>query len=88
MNNKSERPARFLRIKSVIKKMGLSRSSIYNKLNKDSKYYDPEFPKQIKVGGGIVVWIEHEIDHWMAAQIKKSRDSVKLLGEENKYDSK
>lgn len=88
MTSKSERPARFIRIKSVIKKMGLSRSSIYNKLNKDSKYYDPEFPKQIKVGGGIVVWIEQEIDNWMAAQIKKSRDSVELLSEEINYDFK
>jgi prophage regulatory protein len=88
MTKKSERPVCFIRLKSVIKKMGLSRSSIYNKLNKDSKYYDPDFPKQIKVGGGIVVWIEHEIDDWMAAQIKKSRDSVKLLSEEIKYDSK
>jgi prophage regulatory protein len=76
MTDTSKRTARFIRIKTIIKKTGLSRASIYNKLNKDSKYHDPEFPEQIKIGGGAVVWIEHEIDDWMTTQIRNSRESA------------
>ena len=78
MTDTSKRTARFIRIKTVVKKTGLSRASIYNKLKKDSKYPDPEFPKQIKVGGGAVVWIEHEIDDWMTTQISNSRESASI----------
>jgi prophage regulatory protein len=77
MTNASERVFQFIRIKTVRSKTGLSTASIYNKLKPDSKYYDPDFPKQIKVGGGIVVWIEYEIDDWMNLQIQKSRDVAK-----------
>jgi prophage regulatory protein len=77
MTDTLKRAARFIRIKTVVKKTGLSRASIYNKIKKDSKYHDPEFPKQIKVGGGAVVWIEHEIDDWMTTQIRNSRESAK-----------
>lgn len=54
-------------------KTGLSRSTIYNKLKMGSKYFDPTFPNQIKLGGGAVAWIEHEIDDWMEDQIEISR---------------
>jgi len=74
MTDSSERVFQFIRIKTVRMKTGLSIASIYNKLKPESKYYDPDFPPQIKVGGGIVVWIEHEIDDWMNLQIKKSRN--------------
>lgn len=62
-----------IRLKSLEKQLGVSSSTIYNKLNPASQYYDPEFPKQIKLGGGAVAWIEAEINEWLKSQIKKSR---------------
>ena len=68
-----KRKIRFIRLKTVMKDTGLSRASIYNRLKKSSKYYDPTFPKQIRIGGGAVAWIEHELEDWMELQIENSR---------------
>ncbi|MBY5938092.1 AlpA family phage regulatory protein [Marinobacter nauticus] len=73
MTSTSKRKIRFIRLKAVIEKTGLSRASIYNRLKKSSKYYDAAFPKQIRIGGGAVAWIEDEIEVWMELQIEKSR---------------
>lgn len=70
---------RFIRLRTVMAKTGLSRSSIYNRLKVDSKYHDPTFPGQIRIGGGAVAWIEFEIDAWMKSQIDKSRGQTCLL---------
>ena len=67
------RDMRFIRLRTVMNKTGLSRSTIYNKLKSDSQYFDPNFPSQIKLGGGAVAWIEYEIDDWMEDQIEISR---------------
>lgn len=66
-----------LRRKQLEARIGLSRSSIYNRLDKSSKSYDPTFPRPIPLGSGMrnppVGWIESEVDAWLAAQIQKSR---------------
>ncbi|MCO6428241.1 AlpA family transcriptional regulator [Nitrosomonas communis] len=65
-----------LRRKQVEARLGLSRSTIYGKMKLNPKRpheYDPTFPKPIRVGLKAVGWVEHEIDEWLAAQIKKSR---------------
>ena len=54
-----------LRLLMVKKKTGLSRSSIYNRLNESSPYWDPTFPKPVKIGMRAVAWREHEIDAWI-----------------------
>jgi len=79
---------RFIRLRTVMAKTGLSRSSIYNRLKVDSKYHDPAFPRQIRIGGGAVAWIEYEIDAWMKSQIDKSRGQTFLLNEDSEYVSK
>ncbi|MDR5855508.1 AlpA family transcriptional regulator [Caballeronia sp. LZ062] len=67
--NRSVVPSqKVLRIPDVQKKTGLSRSTIYNKLNPSSKYFDPTFPKPIRLGSGptsSVGLIESEIDAWI-----------------------
>jgi len=73
MTDTPKRNIRFIRLKALIEKTGLSRASIYNRLKKSSKYYDATFPKQIRIGGGAVAWIEDEIEGWMELQIEKSR---------------
>ena len=56
-----------IRLTVVIKMTGLSRSSIYYKLDPDSRYYDPSFPKRCKLGLRAVGWLRSEIEAWIAA---------------------
>jgi prophage regulatory protein len=46
---------------------GLSRSSIYAKMDNDS------FPKAVKLGIRSVGWLEHEIQAWIENRISESR---------------
>lgn len=68
MNSNAAPYQKILRIPDVQKKTGLSRSTIYSKLNPSSKYFDPTFPKPIRLGNGpasSVGLIESEIDIWI-----------------------
>lgn len=73
-------PALFiLRIKQVQARIGLSRSSIYARLDPKSDKYDPTFPKPIPLGNSTrppVGWVEEEVDNWLIAQIEKSRKAA------------
>ncbi|MGI3172694.1 helix-turn-helix transcriptional regulator [Aeromonas veronii] len=57
-----------LRIKDVIQKTGLARSTIYDRISDKSPRYDKNFPKPFKLGLSAVGWFEHEIDTWLHAQ--------------------
>ena len=59
-----------LRLPEVIKKTGLSRSTIYNKI-KD----DPLFPKQIKLSERCVGFLESELDAWITSRVSESRSA-------------
>ena len=65
-----------LRRSQVEARTGLSRSSIYARMNFNPKRpgdYDPTFPKQVSVGARAVGWIEAEVDQWLTQQVDKSR---------------
>lgn len=68
---------RILRRRQLEDRTGLSRSTIYSRLNPKSPNYDPTFPKPIELGHGMqnppVGWVESEVDAWLNAQIEKSR---------------
>ncbi|AXO17980.1 helix-turn-helix transcriptional regulator [Providencia vermicola] len=59
---------RILRITELTKVLGISRSSIYEKLNPRSKYYDDTFPKPLKLGASSVGWLYSEIEKWVASR--------------------
>lgn len=59
---------RILRLNRLKEKTGISGSSIYNKLNPRSKYYDETFPKPIRLGLGAVGWVETEVDAWITSR--------------------
>ena len=61
-------PTRFLRIKDVIDRVGLSRTTIW-RLEATG-----EFPKSVRVSEGRSAWIESEIQSWIEAKISE-RDS-------------
>lgn len=67
---------RLLRRKEVEQTLGISRSSIYARLDADSPQYDPSFPKQLQLGAKTVVWLESEIQSWIAARIAARQAGV------------
>lgn len=59
---------RILRLQEVVEKTGLSRSTIYERMNPESKRFDKTFPLPIKLGSDIsrsVGWIESSVDLWI-----------------------
>ncbi|MCS3527777.1 helix-turn-helix transcriptional regulator [Acinetobacter johnsonii] len=73
-------PQKIIRLKQVIALTGLSRSTIYDRINHRSKRYDASFPKSIKLGStlqvGAVGWIELEIQAGIKQRIA---ERTKLL---------
>lgn len=72
-----------LRIGEVEKRIGLKRSSIYERLKAKSKYYDPTFPRPVSLAGGSVAssgddrrssavgFREDEIERWLAGRVRR-----------------
>ena len=58
---------RFLRLPEVLARTGLSRSTIYVRLD------EGRFPRPVSLGGRAVGWIEAEVDEWIRERIEKSR---------------
>jgi predicted DNA-binding transcriptional regulator AlpA len=73
-------PQKIIRLKQVIALTGLSRSTIYDRINHKSKRYDASFPKSIKLDStlqvGAVGWIESEIQAGIKQRIA---ERTKLL---------
>ncbi len=72
----SNRSKTFIRIREVMDRSGLSRSTIYQKIQ------DGTFPKQVILGEGAraVGWIESEVDAWVTEQIQTSRlDAIAVM---------
>lgn len=61
-------PLTILRFAEVIKKTGLSRAAIYQRLT------NSDFPTPINLGGGRAVgFIEHEVNGWLEKLVRDSR---------------
>ncbi|MHA3055358.1 AlpA family phage regulatory protein [Acinetobacter sp. ANC 4633] len=65
-NNQSA--IQILRLKEVVHTTGISRSSLYEKLNPKSRRYDPSFPTPIKIGASAVGWFQHELNDWLLSK--------------------
>ena len=48
---------------------GLSRSTIYDRMNSKSKRYDPDFPKPVKFGH-LTRWQLSEVQAWIQSKIE------------------
>lgn len=48
---------------------GLSRSTIYDRMNSKSKRYDPDFPKPVKFGH-LTRWRLSEVQAWIQSKIE------------------
>ena len=58
----SLRPIRLLRLQEVKDRVGLSKSSIYERVRLG------QFPKPVPLGG-VVGWVESEIEGWIAEKV-------------------
>ncbi|HDR2876770.1 AlpA family phage regulatory protein [Enterobacter roggenkampii] len=56
---------KILRMRAVVAKLGVARSTIYDWLNPKSPRYDATFPKQLRLGQQSVGWMEAELDQWL-----------------------
>jgi prophage regulatory protein len=63
----SENSITFLRLPQVRQRIGLSRSSLYAKIQLG------EFPAPVNLGARAVGWVESEVDRWIADRIAASR---------------
>ncbi len=59
---------KLIRIKEVMNRTGLARSTAYKYINENN------FPKPIKLGSRAVAWVESEIEDWIN-DIIHQRDS-------------
>lgn len=63
-------PTRMLRLPEVLARTGLSRSTIYVRLDQG------RFPRPVSLGGRAVGWVEAELDEWLRERIAESRGSA------------
>jgi prophage regulatory protein len=54
-----------LRQRKLSERTGLSRSTIYNKLDPNSPMHDPTFPQQVRLSANAVGWLESEVEIWI-----------------------
>jgi prophage regulatory protein len=64
MQNSTHKLLRLAQVKSVT---GLSKSTIYARIAEGT------FPKQIPLGPRLVVWVESDIQNWIAEQVSAAR---------------
>ena len=64
MANTNQEKLSILRRKQVEKRTGLSRSTIYLRIQEGS------FPRPINLGARAVGWLENEIEAWLAARLE------------------
>ncbi|MGZ8954446.1 MAG: helix-turn-helix transcriptional regulator [Methylovulum sp.] len=61
--------SRLIRRPEVQSLIGLSRSSIYSKLDPKSPQFDSTFPKPINLGSRSIAWVYAEIQSWIASRV-------------------
>lgn len=60
-----------LRIRQLTASVGFCRSKVYYLMDKRSPYFDPTFPKPIRLGQGkkgAVGWLSSEIQDWLSSR--------------------
>ena len=71
MTEELKQVLKILRLKQLERKIGLKRSSIYEKSNPRSSRFDPSFPVMVQLGERAVGWYESDVDEWLQSLQKK-----------------
>lgn len=72
MDAKTYATMRVLRLRQVQDRIGLSRSTIYDRMNVDSPRYDSTFPKPMKIGCSAVGWLEESVNEWIRSKMDRA----------------
>ena len=60
---------KLINLKQVVKLIGVCRSTIYEMMDENSPYYDPTFPKKVKITQNRIGWSAWEINQWIEAKL-------------------
>ena len=58
-----------INLKEVIQFTSISRAKIYEMINVNSKYYDPTFPKPVRLSESRIGWSALEINQWIESKL-------------------
>ncbi|WLH35004.1 AlpA family phage regulatory protein [Pseudomonas sp. FP2196] len=64
---------RIVRLKQLTERIGLGRSTIYDRMDVQSPRYDATFPKPIKLGAAAIGWIDSEITTWIEQRMSTKK---------------
>lgn len=73
MNTQSVFHPRILRLKQLAERIGLGRSTIYDRMDVQSPRYDATFPKPIKLGAAAIGWIDSDVTTWIEQRVSEKR---------------
>ena len=59
-----------ININDVIEFTSISRAKIYEMIKVDSKYYDPTFPKPVRLSESRIGWVALEVHQWIEEKIQ------------------
>ncbi|MDV6316240.1 helix-turn-helix transcriptional regulator [Idiomarina sp. HP20-50] len=74
-HNRAQLPGKVLRLQEVLDLLSISKSYHFAKLDKNSKQYDPTYPKPISLGERSVRYIEQEVIEWLNARVEERNAS-------------
>lgn len=74
MNTEPKKAMQILRMAEVTRRVGLSKSTIYDRINPKSTRYDDTFPKPIKIGLSAIGWLDEHINSWIESRIKRGQE--------------
>ena len=60
-----------INIKEVIQFTSISRAKIYEMIKADSKYFDPTFPKPVRLSESRIGWVALEVHQWIETKIHR-----------------
>ena len=69
MNTEPKKALQILRMAEVTRRVGLSKSTIYDRINPKSTRYDDTFPKPIKIGLSAIGWLDEHINSWIESRV-------------------
>jgi len=59
-----------ININDVIEFTSISQAKIYEMIKVDSKYYDPTFPKPVRLSESRIGWVALEVHQWIEGKIQ------------------
>lgn len=68
MNDNSNKSRRIIRLPELLERTGLSKSTVYDRLDVRSPRHDPDFPRPMKLGitkCSAVGWSDEAVDIWI-----------------------